>query len=306
VSGLCEGRVVVVTGAGGGIGREYALGFARAGAKVVVNDLGGARDGSGDGSSAAAQAVVDDIIAAGGEAAANGDDVSSWDGAKHLIEQATDTYGRLDVLVNNAGILRDKMLVNMDESDWDSVLKVHLKGTFAPCRHAAEYWRGVSKAGGAVDGRIINTTSPSGLFGNVGQANYGSAKAGIAGLTVILSMELGRYGVTVNAIAPTALTRLTEDVAFMQQLSRPDEYGFDEMSPANIAPVVVWLGSERSKDITGRVFSVWGGRLAVLEGWAAGPRVDKGATWQLEELDDVIPDLVAKAAPNANGMGDRA
>jgi NAD(P)-dependent dehydrogenase (short-subunit alcohol dehydrogenase family) len=303
VTGLCEGRIAVVTGAGGGIGRGYALAFAREGAKVVVNDLGGSRDGSGA-STGAAQLVVEEIVAAGGEAVANTDDISSWAGAKHLIDQAVETFGGLDVLVNNAGILRDRMIASMEESDWDSVINVHLKGTFATTRHAAVYWRGVSKAGGQVDGRVINTTSPSGLYGNVGQANYGAAKAGIASFTIIAARELGRYGVTVNAIAPTALTRMTEDIAFMTSV-QADENGFNEMDPENIAPLAVWLGSTRSKGVTERVFSVWGGRIAVLEGWVAGPSVDRKGRWEPAELDDVVPDLVAKAAPNADGMGTR-
>jgi NAD(P)-dependent dehydrogenase (short-subunit alcohol dehydrogenase family) len=303
VSGLCQDRVVVVTGAGGGIGRGYALAFAQAGAKVVVNDLGGSRDGTGA-STGAAQTVVDEIAAAGGEAVANTDDISSWDGAKSLIDQAVDTYGSLHVLVNNAGILRDKMIVNMEESDWDSVISVHLKGTFATTRHAAAYWRGISKAGGETDGRIINTTSPSGLYGSVGQGNYGAAKAGIASFTIIAARELGRYGVTVNAIAPTALTRMTEDIAFMAD-AQADDTGFNEMDPENIAPLAVWLGSPLSRDVTERVFWAWGGRIAVLEGWVAGPSVDRKGRWDAAALTDVIPDLVAKAAPNADGMGNR-
>jgi NAD(P)-dependent dehydrogenase (short-subunit alcohol dehydrogenase family) len=304
MSGLCQDRVVVITGAGGGIGRGYALAFANQGAKVVVNDRGGSRDGTGA-SAGAAQAVVDEIVAAGGEAVANTDDISSWDGAKRLIDQAVGSYGRLDVLVNNAGILRDKMIVSMEESDWDSVIDVHLKGTFVTTRHAAAYWRGVAKDGGVTDGRVINTTSPSGLYGSVGQGNYGAAKAGIASFTIIAARELGRYGVTVNAIAPTALTRMTEDVPFMAN-AQADEVGFNEMDPENIAPLAVWLGSPLSKDITERVFWVWGGRVAVLEGWVAGPSVDKRGRWDPSELTDVIPDLVAKAAPNADGMGNRA
>jgi len=303
MSGLCQDRVVVITGAGGGIGRGYALAFARAGAKVVVNDLGGLRDGTGA-STGAAQKVVDEILAAGGEAVANTDDISSWDGAKALIDQAISHFGRLDVLVNNAGILRDKMIVNMEESDWDSVISVHLKGTFATTRHAAAYWRGVAKSGGETDGRIINTTSPSGLYGSVGQGNYGAAKAGIASFTIIAARELGRYGVTVNAIAPTALTRMTEDVPFMANAGA-DAAGFNEMDPENIAPLAVWLGSPLSKAVTERVFWAWGGRIAVLEGWVGGPSVDKKARWEAAELTDVIPDLVAKAAPNADGMGER-
>jgi NAD(P)-dependent dehydrogenase (short-subunit alcohol dehydrogenase family) len=304
MSGLCDGRVVVITGAGGGIGRGYALAFAAEGAKVVVNDLGGSRDGSGT-SVSPAQSVVDEIVAAGGEAVANADDVSSWDGAQALIDQAVQTFGRLDILVNNAGILRDKMLVNMTEAEWDAVIKVHLKGTFAPTRHAAAYWREQAKAGNPVDARIINTTSPSGLYGNVGQTNYGAAKGGIATFTVIAATELGRYGVTVNAIAPTAMTRMTEDLSSMQELSKHAEGGFNALAPENIAPLAVWLGSPESREITGRVFSVWGGRITVNEGWAAGPRVDRDAAWTPAELGSVIPDLVRDAAPNADMMGDR-
>ncbi len=303
MSGLCEGRVVVVTGAGGGIGRAHALAFAAEGAKVVVNDLGGSRDGEGN-SAGPAQTVVDEIVAAGGQAVANTDDVSSWDGAQHLIGQAVEAFGGLDVLVNNAGILRDKMLVNMTEAEWDAVIKVHLKGTFAPTRHAAAYWREQSKAGLPVDARVINTTSPSGLFGNLGQANYGSAKAGIATFTVIAAGELARYGVTVNAIAPTALTRMTEDLPVMNEIAQQDG-GFNTLAPENIAPLAVWLGSPESREVTGRVFSVWGGRITVNEGWVGGPHADQDRAWTPEELGAVIPGLVSKAAPNADMSGER-
>jgi NAD(P)-dependent dehydrogenase (short-subunit alcohol dehydrogenase family) len=305
MAGLCEGRVVVVTGAGGGIGRAHALAFAAEGAKVVVNDLGGSRDGEGT-SAGPAQTVVDEITAAGGQAVANIDDVSSWDGAQHLVGQAIEVFGGLDVLVNNAGILRDKMLVNMSEVEWDAVIKVHLKGTFAPTRHAAAYWREQSKAGQSVDARVINTTSPSGLFGNLGQANYGSAKAGIAGFTIIAAVELARYGVTVNAIAPTALTRMTEELPAMSELAKQDEGGFDTLAPENIAPLAVWLGSPESREITGRVFSVWGGRITVNEGWVGGPHADQDRAWTPGELGAVIPGLVGKAALNADMSGERS
>jgi len=302
VQELCEGQVVVVTGAGNGIGRCHALAFAQVGAKVVVNDVGAARDGTGA-SVGPAQAVVDEIVAAGGEAVANTDDISSWDGAERLIRQAVDTYGRLDTLVNNAGILRDRMLVNMEEAEWDAVIRVHLKGTFAPTRHAAAHWRDRSKAGEEVDARVVNTASPSGIFGNVGQANYGAAKAGIASFTLITAEELGRYGVRVNAIAPVALTRMTEGLSNVESLSRKD--GWDPVDPANISPLVVWLGSPESRGVTGRVFSVSGGRISVNEGWVNGPTVDAGRQWDPAELTEIVPALVAQAAPNANMNGQR-
>ncbi len=303
MSGICDGRIVVITGAGGGIGRAHALAFAAEGAKVVVNDLGGSRDGTGS-SAGPAQVVVDEIVAAGGEAVANTDDISTWDGGANLVQQAVDTFGGIDVLVNNAGILRDRMIANMTEAEWDAVIAVHLKGTFATTHHAAAYWRDRSKAGQPNDARIINTSSPSGLFGNVGQANYGAAKAGIAMFTVIASQELGRYGVSVNAIAPTASTRMTEDLAFVQAMRDPNS-DFDPLLPENISPIVVWLGSAASASVTGRVFSVMGGTISVAEGWVNGPTVSRNERWAPGELSEVIPDLVAAAAPNADMLGNR-
>ncbi len=300
---LNEGRVVVITGAGGGIGREHALLFAETGAKIVVNDLGGDMDGTGTPSTGPALAVVEEIKALGGEAVANGDDVSDWDGAGRLINTAIEQFGRIDVLVNNAGILRDRMLVNMSIDEWDAVIKVHLRGTFCPTRHAIDFWRAQSKAGVDNDARIINTTSSSGIYGNVGQANYGAAKMGIAGFTIIASKELGRYGVTVNAIAPGALTRMTENL----NPNRPqiEEGKWNPFGPENIAPLVVWLGSPEASGVTGRVFNVAGGRISVAEGWVAGPGEDHGAKWDPNELGKIIPDLVERAAPNAETSGKR-
>ncbi len=302
--GICDGRVVVITGAGRGIGREHALEFASQGAKIVVNDLGAEIDGSGSSTGPAGE-VVDEIRAMGGEAVANGDDVSDYDGAGRLVQSAIDSFGGLDVLVNNAGILRDRMLVNMTIDEWDAVIRVHLRGTFAPARHAVEYWRNRTKAGEANDARIINTTSPSGIYGNVGQTNYGAAKAGIASFTVIAAMELARYGVTVNAIAPAALTRMTENLGMGEAAReiKPDQ--FDPLDPGNIAPIVVWLGSPESAGITGRVFNVMGDHLSVAEGWVAGPEATKGDRWDPAELGGIVPDLVAKAAANANMSGRR-
>jgi NAD(P)-dependent dehydrogenase (short-subunit alcohol dehydrogenase family) len=291
---------VVITGAGNGIGRAHALAFAAQGAKVVVNDLGGGKGGGGS-SAGPAQAVVDEITAAGGEAVANTDDISSWAGAQRLIGQAVETFGGLDVVVNNAGILRDRAIVTMTEEDWDAVMAVHLKGTFAVLHHAAAYWRQRAKDGQPVDARVINTTSPSGLFGSIGQGNYGAAKAGIASLTIIAARELDRYGVTVNAIAPTALTRLTEEVEMMRKLAATTE-----LSPEAISPLVVWLGTaEEARAINGRVFGVWGNTITVLEGWVNGPNVSRDNRWDLASLATVIPDLVANAAPNADTLGNR-
>lgn len=305
MTGICEGRVVVVTGAGRGIGREHALEFARQGAKVVVNDLGSNTDGTGSSAGPAGE-VVDEIRAMGAEAIANGDDVSDFDGASRMIRSAIDTFGRIDTLVNNAGILRDRMLVNMTPDEWDAVIRVHLRGTFAPTRAALDFWRERSKAGEDNDARIVNTTSPSGIYGNVGQTNYGAAKAGIASFTIIAAMEVARYGVTVNAIAPAALTRMTENLGMGQRAADIPDDQFNPLSADNISPIVVWLGSSESAGITGRVFNVMGGHLSVAEGWVEGPAADKDGRWDPAELTGIVPDLVARAAPNAAMSGRRS
>jgi NAD(P)-dependent dehydrogenase (short-subunit alcohol dehydrogenase family) len=291
---LCDGRVVIVTGAGNGLGRSHALAFAAEGARVVVNDIGTSREGEGS-SSGPAQQVVDEIRAAGGEAVANTDDVADWDGAGRLVRTAIDSFGRLDVLVNNAGFLRDRMLANMSVEEWDAVIRVHLRGHFCTMRHAAGYWREQAKAGETVDARVINTSSGAGLMGSVGQGNYSAAKAGIVGLTLVAAAEMGRYGVTANAIAPAARTRMTE-VAMPDMMKAP-ESGFDAMAPDNVSPLVVWLGSVESRDITGRVFEVEGGVVSLADGWQHGPRVDKGARWSPVELGPVVRDLLDKAPP---------
>jgi NAD(P)-dependent dehydrogenase (short-subunit alcohol dehydrogenase family) len=290
--GICDGRVVVVTGAGGGLGRAHALAFAAEGARVVVNDIGTSREGEGS-STAPAQQVVDEILATGGEAFANTDDITDWDGAKSLVDNTIEAFGGLDVLVNNAGFLRDRMLVGMSVEEWDAVIRVHLRGHFCPLRHASGYWREQSKNGAAVDARIINTSSGAGLMGSVAQGNYSAAKAGILGLTVVAAAELARYGVTVNAIAPAARTRMTE--VAMPDMMRAPEVGFDAMSPDNVSPLVVWLGSTESRDVTGRVFEVEGGIVSVADGWQHGPRADKGARWEPAELGAVVHDLLGKA-----------
>jgi NAD(P)-dependent dehydrogenase (short-subunit alcohol dehydrogenase family) len=302
MSGICEGRVVVVTGAGRGIGREHALEFARHGARVVVNDIGAELDGTG-GSDSPARQVVDEIVAAGGEAVVNGDDVADWAGAERLVATALDAFGRLDVVVNNAGVVRDRMVVSCGEDEWDAVVRVHLKGHFAVARFAAEHWRARSKAGEPVDARIVNTSSGAGLQGSVGQAAYSAAKAGIATLTLVQAAELGRYGVTANAIAPSARTRMTETV-FADMMAAPTEAGaFDAMAPGNVAPLVVWLGSPQSAHVTGRVFEVEGGKVAVADGWQHGAAVDKGARWDPAELGPVVDDLLAKAPAPAPVYG---
>ena len=292
---LCAGRVAIVTGAARGVGREHALLLAKHGAKVVVNDLGAAVDGSGADASPAQQ-VVDQIVADGGEAVVNGDDVSSFDGAKNMVDQAINTFGQLDILVNNAGILRDRMLVNMTEEEWDSVIAVHLKGTFAPARHAAGYWRAMSKERGEkVFGRIINTSSTSGIYGNVGQTNYGAAKAGIAAFTIIAARELGRLGVTVNAISPSAYTRMTDYLR---------EYTEDEIAmrdPRWVSPAVVYLASEEAGDISGRILQAGAGMVAVCEGWRRGAEVD--AMEDPVALGPKIREMVASVRKNSGMDG---
>jgi NAD(P)-dependent dehydrogenase (short-subunit alcohol dehydrogenase family) len=294
--GLVDGRVVIVTGAGRGIGRAHALAFAAEGARVVVNDIGVGLDGSAGESPA--QQVVDEITAAGGEAVANRDDIAEWTGAQNLIDTAVETFGGLDVLVNNAGFIRDRMLANTSESEWDAVIRVHLKGHFMTLRHAAGYWRRQIKSGAVgpedLNARIINTSSGAGLQGSVGQGNYSAAKAGIAALTLVGAAELGRYGITVNAIAPAARTRMTEAV-FAETMAAPEDGGFDAMAPENVSPLVVWLGSIESRHVTGKVFEVEAGLIRVAEGWAHGPQIDKGAKWDPAELGPVVTDLLAKS-----------
>jgi NAD(P)-dependent dehydrogenase (short-subunit alcohol dehydrogenase family) len=290
--GICEGRVVVVTGAGRGLGRAHALEFAAEGAKVVVNDVGATLAGDGV-DPGPAQQVVSEIVAAGGDAVVNGDDVSDWDGAGSMIAQALDTWGRLDTLVCNAGIVRDRMIVNMSVDEWDAVIRVHLRGMFCPVRHATDHWRAMSKAGTPVDARIVTTSSGAGLFGSVSQANYSAAKAGIASFTIVAAAELARYGVMANSIAPSARSRMTED-AFAEMMAKPD-HGFDAMDPANVSPLVVWLGSDHCR-ITGRMFEIAGGELSLADGWQHGVTFDKGgARFSPDEIGAIVADLEREA-----------
>ena len=289
---ICEGRVAVVTGAGRGIGRGHALELARQGAKVVVNDIGAELDGSG-GSTGPAGEVVEEIRSMGGEAVADGNDISTWDGGAGLVRTALDAFGDLHVVINNAGVVRDRMFANATEDEWDLTMAVHLKGHFTTARHAAGYWRDRAKAGETVDARIINTTSGAGLMGSVGQAAYSAAKGGIISLTLVQAAELGRYGVTANAIAPAARTRMTEQV-FAATMSAPeDPDAFDEMSPDNVAPLVAWLASSDSASVTGRVFEAEAGRVSVADGWHHGTVIDHGARWEPIDVGAAVTKLLA-------------
>ena len=292
MSGICEGRVVVVTGAGGGLGREHALAFAAEGAKVIVNDIGVSNHGEG-GSKGPAEQVVQEIKDGGGEAIANTDSVAEFSTGKRIVEQALDSFGRLDIVVNNAGFLRDRMFVSTSEEEWDAVINVHLKGHFCIAKHACEHWRAQSKAGETVDARIINTSSGAGLQGSVGQGTYSAAKGGIAALTLVQAAELGRYGVTSNAIAPAARTRMTE--AIFTDMKPPEDGSFDESHPGNVSPLVVWLGSPESREVSGRVFEVSGGSIGVSDGWRDGPTYDKGAKWAPDEIGAKVIELIKEA-----------
>lgn len=287
--GALDGRVAIITGAGRGIGREHALLFAAEGAKVVVNDLGGAVDGSGD-DRTPAQQVADEIASAGGQAVANGDDIADWDGGKRLIESAIEAFGDLHVLINNAGILRDRVLVNMTEAEWDSVIHVHLKGHFVPTRHAAAYWRERTKAGDEVKAAVVNTSSTSGLLGNPGQSNYGAAKAGIAAFSVIAARELSRYGVRVNAIAPAARTRMTESTPGLSEIVGPpsDPEVFDVWDPANVSPLVAYLSTE-SCPANGRVFFVQGGEIRTFQNWTMTDTLERPYRWTVADLQSEMP-----------------
>jgi len=294
MTGICDGRVVIVTGAGRGIGREHALELARQGAKVVVNDLGVSNSGEGGG-----QGPADEVVRAirdlGGEAVANGADVADWEQTKALVQQAIDEFGRLDAVVNNAGFVRDRMFVSCSEEEWDAVIRVHLKGHFCVARHAAAYWRGLVKAGEQVDARIINTSSGAGVLGSVGQSSYSAAKAGIATLTLVQAAELGRYGITANAICPIARTRMTEG-AFGAAMKAPDQ-GFDENDPANVSPFVAWLASSQSREVTGRVWEVFGGTVTTFDGYRREQTMDIGKRWDAAELGPAVKELLSKAQP---------
>lgn len=295
MSRICNGRVVIVTGAGTGLGRAYALGLAAEGARVVVNDLGVGRQGEDGANTGAAHNVVDEIRAAGGEAVANTDDVTDWEAGRCIVQTALAAFGDLHAVVNNAGFLRDRMFVSCSPEEWDAVIRVHLRGHFCTTRHATDYWRAQLKAGKKVDARIINTSSGAGLQGSVGQCAYSAAKAGIAALTLVQAAELARYGITANALAPNARTRMTESV-FGAEMSRT-ENGFDIYAPENTAPLVAWLVSKESFRVTGQVFELKGGKISLSQGWTDGPAEDKGARWNALEFGPVIDRLLTERTP---------
>lgn len=286
MSGLCEGRVVIITGAGGGLGREYALAFAAEGASVVVNDI----------NALSAETTVGEIESAGGKAIANTSDITNYDDSLNIVKSAIETFGGLHVVVNNAGVCRDRMFASMTEEEWDQVISVHLKGHFCISSHAVHYWRAQAKEGVEVSARIINTSSGAGLNGSIGQSNYAAAKGGIASLTLNQAAELRRYGITANALAPAGRTGMTEDV-FADMMKKPEEGGFDYYDPANVAPLVVWLGSEQSSHVNGRVFEAEGGQISIADGWRSTKPVDKGEKWQPSEIGGAIDELVAREVP---------
>jgi len=288
--GICEGRTVIITGAARGLGRAYALAFAAEGANVVVNDIGASLGGEGRDTSAA-DGVVAEIIAAGGQAVANYEDITDWDAAKRIVDAAVASFGDLHVVVNNAGIVRDRMFVSATLDEWDATMHVHLRGHFCVARHAVDYWRGKQKAGINPDARIINTTSGAGLQGSIAQAAYSTAKGGIAALTLVQAAELGRYGITANALAPAARTRMTEQ-AFAEKMAT-ETAAFDAMDPANVAPTVVWLGSGASAHVTGCVFELEGGKIMLEDGWREGPYVDPGARWEPSDVGGAVDTLLA-------------
>lgn len=288
--GICEGRVAIVTGAGNGLGKAYALGLAAEGCKVVVNDLGVGTHGEAGETKGAAERVVDEIRAAGGEAVADTGDVTDWDAGKRMVDLAVESFGRLDAVVNNAGFVRDRMFVSCTPDEWDAVLRVHLRGHFCTSRHAVDYWRAQQKAGHPVDARIINTTSGAGLQGSVGQSAYSTAKGGIATLTLVQAAELARYGITANALAPNARTRMTATGGFDMEAKAG---AFDVYAPDNMAPLVAWLVSDQSSDVTGQVFELKGGTIFLSQGWSDSPAVEKGARFEAAELDAVVRKLLA-------------
>lgn len=300
MAGICQDRTVIITGAARGLGKSYALAFAKEGANVVVNDIGTSLHGEGRDTSAA-DAVVEEIRAAGGKAVANHDDITDWDAAGRIVRTAIDSFGGLDVVVNNAGIVRDRMFVSATLEEWDATMHVHLRGHFCLSRHAVDHWRAQQKAGNPVDARIINTTSNAGLQGSMAQSAYSTAKGGIAALTLVQAAELARYGITANALAPAARTRMTEG-AFAEKMARV-ESGFDVQDPDNIAPTVVWLGSVQSRDVTGCVFELEGGRISIEDGWDLGPTIEKQERWNPADLGPVVAGLLAQRKPQRKVWG---